>query len=271
MTSETQPAPHPAHATAAPPRGEPLPLRLGYVALNLVQAAFVAVWTAFCVSAACVALLVSRRLPLVMARHLWAPPLVRISGARLEVSGHDNVRRDEPQIFVSNHQSMLDIALVFQAIPVNLRFVLKKELAYVPFIGLFAWATGMIFVDRKNRRAAVASLERVGRLVRAGRTIIAFPEGTRSRGQGILPFKKGVFVSAVAAQVPVVPVAIEGADRVLPSDGFRVRPSVVRVKIGTPIPTQGLSQPDAEHLMRQAREAVTSLYDSIRLPPASLH
>ena len=246
---------------------EPVSVRLGYLALNVVQALFFAVWTAFCVSCACVALLFWHKLPLIMARRMWAPPLVWMTGARLSVTGTQNVPRDRPVIFVSNHQSMLDIALVFQVLPVNLHFVLKKELAYAPFVGLFAWATGMIFVDRKNRKAAIASVRKVGTLVRQGRSIVAFPEGTRSRAQGILPFKKGVFVSALSAQVPIVPMAIEGAGRVLPSRGFRVRPSPVRINVGKPIFTEGMTERDRDTLLEQAQSAVAALYEEIRLPP----
>lgn len=252
---------------AALPHREPLGTRLAWTLINLIQAVYFAVWTAFCVSCACVALLFWRKLPLIMARHMWAPPLLFFAGARIKAKGLQNVPRDRPVIFVCNHQSMLDIALVFKVLPVNLHFVLKKELAFAPFIGLFAWATGMIFVDRKNRKAAIASVRRVGKMVSEGRSIIAFPEGTRSREQTILPFKKGVFVSALSAHVPVVPVALEGANRVLPSHGFRVRPSPVRVNVGPPIFTEGMTEQDRDVLLERAQSAVRALYEEIRLPP----
>jgi 1-acyl-sn-glycerol-3-phosphate acyltransferase len=203
-----------------------------------------------------------------MARRMWSPPLLWASGVKLEVSGLQNVPRDRSVIFVCNHQSMIDIALVFKVLPVNLHFVLKKELAYAPFIGLFAWATGMIFVDRKNSKAAIASVRKVGDMVRQGRSIMAFPEGTRCREPMILPFKKGIFVSALSAQVPVVPIAMEGAGRVLPSSGFAVRPSVVRVSIGKPIFTEGMAERDRDALISQAQTAVSTMYEEIRLPTA---
>ncbi len=246
-----------------------LSYRVLFLIVNFVQAWFFGFWTAFCVTTALLALPLSRRIPLILARRMWAPPLLYLAGAKLQVSGLHNVCRGQPQVFVSNHQSMMDIAVVFRVLPENLHFVMKKELLYAPFVGFFAWATGMIFVDRKNSKAAVASLQRVGRLVREGRTIMAFPEGTRSRGQGVLPFKKGVFVSAIAAQVPVVPLAIEGADRVLPSSSFAVRPGVIRVNIGAPIPTAGLAEADKDALRAQAQAAVHQLYADIRLPAAS--
>lgn len=255
-------------SAATPATGEPPARRIFFLFVNFVQALFFAFWMAFCVTSALVTRLFSRRLPLVMARRMFAPPLLFFAGVRLEVSGLENVQRGQPQVFVSNHQSMMDIAVVFRVLPENLHFVLKKELLYVPFVGFFAWATGMIFVDRKNSKAAIGSLQRVGKLVREGRSIIAFPEGTRSRGQGVLPFKKGVFVSAIAAQVPVVPIALEGADKVLPSNGFKVRPGIIRVKIGTPIPTAGMTEEERDGLRGQAQAAVQRLYESIRLPAA---
>jgi len=266
-TPATSQAREPLATNLTVPQRESLQRKIGFLALNIVQAGFFAFWTGFCVTCACVALPFHRKLPLVMARRMWSPPLLWAAGVRLQVQGLAHVPQDRPVIFVSNHQSMIDIALVFKVLPVNLHFVLKKELAYAPFIGIFAWATGMIFVDRKNSKAAIASVRKVGAMVRQGRSIMAFPEGTRCREPKILPFKKGIFVSALSAQVPVVPVAIEGAGRVLPSSGFAVRPSVVRISIGKPIFTEGMNERDRDLLIERAQSAVATMYEEIRLPP----
>jgi 1-acyl-sn-glycerol-3-phosphate acyltransferase len=236
--------------------------RLFWVPLNMLQALWLVVWTGILFLPAVFFGLVqpSKKIALAMARVLWAPALLAAGPARLRVEGLENVDFSKPHIFVSNHQSMLDIAVMFQALPVNLRYILKAELKKVPLIGWYSWAMGMVFVDRRDTVRAKASLARAGELIRGGASIIAFPEGTRSRDGGqILPFKKGVFVTALHAGVPVVPVSVEGAQKVLPSDGFRVRPGEVRVKVGKPIPTQGMTLEDREALLRQVRDAVIDL------------
>ncbi|OGR12423.1 MAG: acyltransferase, partial [Deltaproteobacteria bacterium RIFOXYB12_FULL_58_9] len=169
----------------------------------------------------------------------------------------------QPHIFVLNHQSMADICVGFVAIPVGLRFVAKKALAFVPFLGWYMWATGMVFVDRGNSRQAIRSLNKAGEQIRAGANIIAFPEGTRSTDGVIKPFKKGIFVVALNSGVPIVPVAIEGAHRVLPPGGLHLRPGLVRARIGRPIPTAGYTKADLEVLVRDVRSNLIALHRDI--------
>lgn len=243
--------------------------RLGWLLINFLQAIFLAVWTAFWITAALVVLLVTfrRDLPLQMARTCWAPGVLWGAGARVIVEGGEDVDWSRPHIFLMNHQSAIDIPVAFLVLKTPLRFIAKRVLARVPFLGWYMWATGMIFVEReKNPRDAVASIERAGARIRAGASILAYPEGTRSRDSRVLPFKKGPFVVAIESRVPVVPVAISGADQVLSSNGFRVRPGTIRVKIGAPIPTEGLGRRAREDLLRQVHAAVIDLHLSIGGP-----
>ena len=150
-----------------------------------------------------------------MARRLWAPGLRWVSGARILVEPLPEIDWSRPHVFVMNHQSALDIVVAFLAmLPVNLRFVAKHVLKYVPFLGWYMWATGMIFVHRGRRGAAMGSLveARPGACA-AAPTSLVFPEGTRSRDGNLQAFKKGAFVLASQAGVPIVPVAIEGSGR----------------------------------------------------------
>ena len=236
--------------------------------LNFLQALFLIFWTGLSVSLALVALALTWRtdLPLSFARRLWGPPILKAAGARLNVKGLEHLEGTGPCIFVSNHQSMIDIAVTFTALPRNLRFVAKRELLFVPFIGWYLWGMGMIPVDRSNRERAAESLKRAALLLQQGAHIIAFPEGTRSRDGRVLPFKKGVFLLALEAGVPIVPLAIDGAAQVLPSDGFRVRPGEIRIAIGEPIPTAGLSADDRDALIHEVRERVIALHRSIGGP-----
>ncbi len=233
--------------------------------VNLLQAAFLTTWTALCISLALASLALTWRPgpSLWMARHLWAPPLLRAAGVRLEVRGLDNIAGVSSGLFMANHQSMIDIAVVFAALPAGLRFVAKRVLLFVPFLGWYMWAMGMVFVDRNKRAKAIESLRRATTLFQGGAYVMTFPEGTRTRDGCVLPFKKGLFMLAIESGVPIVPVAIEGALGVLPSDGFQVRPGVVKVALGEPIPTAGLCPADRDALIQRVRDAVIDLNVSL--------
>ncbi|MBI3544655.1 MAG: 1-acyl-sn-glycerol-3-phosphate acyltransferase [Deltaproteobacteria bacterium] len=239
--------------------------RVGWFLINTAQAAFTALWTLFWVPAALVVLCVtcSRRLPLAMARRCWAPGLLWGARARLDVRGLENVDFSKPHVFVANHLSTIDIPVLFRALPANVHFIIKRELLWVPFVGAYAWAMGMIFVDRADNSKAIANLKRMAHLIRGGRSVIAFPEGTRSRDGAVLPFKRGAFIAAIEAGVPIVPVAIRGSGQVLPRKGFRVRPGLIHVVVGKPFPTSHLSAAERAALPQAAREALISALSSL--------
>jgi 1-acyl-sn-glycerol-3-phosphate acyltransferase len=236
-----------------------------YFVLNFLQAIFLVVWSLFWMNLATLTALLtfSDRIPLAMARWGFSPAILKAATARMRVEPLPDIDWDKPHIYVMNHQSMLDIPAAFASIPANMRFVAKKILQYVPVLGWYMMATGMIFVDRANRAQAVGSLKRAAAKIRGGKSIIAYPEGTRSRDGRILPFKKGVFVLALEAGVPIVPVAIEGSGKVLPSDSFALRPGEVRLKVGRPIPTEGRSAEEREQLVREVRHALIALHQEI--------
>ncbi len=251
-----------ASMTSRPPARQTAWPEALYPLINAGQALFLAFWSAFCITSAFIAglLTMRRELPLAMARWLWAPPLIRGTGSRIALEPLPDVDWSRPHIFVMNHQSMFDIPCAFAALPANLRFVAKHSLRHVPFIGWYMAFTGMIFVNRRNRQEAVRSLHLAGQRIREGANILAYPEGTRSHDGSILPFKKGPFVLAIEAGVPIIPVAIEGSGDVLPRDGFRIRPRVVRMKVGQPIETAGLKSKDRDELLRRTRDAIIALH-----------
>ena len=150
-------------------------MKLFWLAANTVQALFTALWSAFWISCALVLLILTLNpdVPLAMARRFWGPGLLWGARARVAVEPLPDVDWKQPHIFVMNHQSMIDIVAAFVAIPVNIRFVAKQVLKYVPFLGWYMWATGMIFVDRGNRERALKSLDLAGQRIRGGANILA--------------------------------------------------------------------------------------------------
>ncbi|MBK7862300.1 MAG: 1-acyl-sn-glycerol-3-phosphate acyltransferase [Archangiaceae bacterium] len=234
--------------------------------VNVVQMLFCFLWSAFWISAAFVMTLLTfnRSIALVMARRIWAPTLIKASGAKFKVEPLPDVDWSQPHIFVMNHQSMIDIPCAFAGLPSNIRFVAKEQLRWIPFLGWYIWMTGMVFVDRRRRSRAVASLEQAGQRIRQGATILAYPEGTRSPDGRVMPFKKGPFVLALSAQVPIVPIAIEGSGKVSGKQGvWKLRPAEVRMKVGQPISTAGLTDDDRDQLLHDVRAAIVKLHREI--------
>ncbi len=159
---------------------------------------------------------------------------------------------------MSNHQSTIDIPTLFIALPVDVRFVSKQQLKYVPILGWYMWLAQFVFVDRGNRRSAIASLDRAAVQIRSGVSIIMFPEGTRSETNEVLPFKKGPFALAMKAGVPLIPVAIEGSGKLMPKNSWNITPGPIRVAIGKPIDPAPFGD-DRDGLIRAVRDAVVAL------------
>lgn len=234
-------------------------------AWNLLQFAFTLAWTAGCILLAILLLKLSGnpRRPLRMASKLWAPGLMTGAGARLDVHGADGIDWTRPHLIVSNHQSVIDICTLFMAVPMPLRFLLKQEMTKMPFVGWYAKSTGMLFIDRDNPRAAPAMLKAAAAMLSEGWQLCVFPEGTRSRDGVVGEFKAGPFESAIRAGVDVLPVSLDGARQVLPSDSFAVNPGVIKVRFGTPIATSGEHAIRDRNALAQAAHAqVMVLLDS---------
>lgn len=234
---------------------------LGWFLLNVVQAVWLFFWSGFWMSlGALVGAVGKQSLGLAFARRGWSPGVHWAAGARLDVRGLDKIDWSKPCVIVVNHQSMIDIASLQLGLPANLRFIAKRELLSVPFMGWYMRGVGMIPIDRGNTAESIARLNaQARRIVDDCACTIAFAEGTRSRTGAIAPFKKGAFMLAISAQVPVVPVSIEGARKVLPPDGFKVRPGVIRIDVGDPISTVGMGPDDRDALIERAHAAVVAM------------
>ena len=164
-----------------------------------------------------------------------------------------------PVVFVGNHESLFDPPLIISTLPTHPVFIAKRELAFVPFLGWVIWLARFIFIDRGNRARALASLKLAIHRVHDGQSIVAFPEGTRTRDGALLPFKKGPFVLAFEAGVAVVPVAIHGGRGILPAGQWRVAGGPYRMTLGQPLMPGDFPHPEA--LRSAAESQVRSLQD----------
>jgi 1-acyl-sn-glycerol-3-phosphate acyltransferase len=169
----------------------------------------------------------------------WALMMIKFTGCTMTVTGRDRIPRQGGVCFVSNHGSIFDIVLhlAYDGRPIG--FIAKKELAYIPFLNMWIYLLGGFFIDRKNIRRAVGTINKGIDRIKAGGAMIVFPEGRRSRGQGLLPFHPGSLKLATQAGAPIVPVALAGSYDVF-ERRFRLQPGPVRVHFGEPIPTANL-------------------------------
>ncbi|MBI5502127.1 MAG: 1-acyl-sn-glycerol-3-phosphate acyltransferase [Deltaproteobacteria bacterium] len=193
--------------------------------------------------------------------HHWARWCLRSAGVRVRVRGLENVLRDRPQIFFSNHASVADICVLGAVLPVEYRWLARKEVFNVPFIGWYLSLARHLRIDRGNRASAIRLLEEAAARVRSGTNVLVFPEGTRSPDGNLLPFKKGVFHLALAAGVPIVPIRLLGSGRIIPKGSMRLGSADVDVAVGPPIRTGGLQEADLPALMERVRDAMIRLGD----------
>lgn len=179
----------------------------------------------------------------------WARVLLWSAGVKVIVKTEAPLDRGRSYVFAANHLSSVDIFALFVALPVNIRFIAKKQLSRIPLFGWAMAAGRFIFIDRKNPIAARRSIDRAAERIRDGSSVAIFPEGTRSRDGLLGPFKKGGFHLAQQAGVPVVPVAIQGAGEVMAPGSVLVRPGPVVITIGAPIETKDLKDTAARNAL----------------------
>jgi 1-acyl-sn-glycerol-3-phosphate acyltransferase len=187
----------------------------------------------------------------------------RLLGIGLDVSGLEHVVAGRPTIYCINHRSNVDVVAyeaLFPRCP-RLRGLYKAEVGRVPVLGRAMRLVGFVPVNRANRASAIASVDAAAARMLDGDSFMIAPEGTRARGPEMLPFKKGGFVMAIKAQVPVVPVALHGAAEVMPRGRFWVKPGIVRVEVGPPIPTAGLTLDDRDRLMETVRARLQAMLE----------
>lgn len=184
-------------------------------------------------------------------QQFWSRSFYRLMFLPVTVEGLEHIQQGQSYVFVSNHQSMFDVWLIYGWLPVIFKWLMKAELRKVPFVGTACKAAGHIFVDRRNPKAAMESMEEVKKQLKDGVCTVIFPEGTRTKDGQVGRFKRGAFQIALDLQLPVVPISLSGCYNVLPKGKPFVYRRPVRMYVGEPIDiTQFENNNDAIEFVR---------------------
>ena len=159
---------------------------------------------------------------------------------------------------MANHLSLMDIPILYGWLPLDLKWVMKKEVRKIPLIGSGTAMLGHIFLDRSNHDAALRELQHLEKILKPGDSILFFPEGTRSRSGTLQAFKMGAFHMAGDLQVPILPVTIRGSDKILTPDGMDLHPGGAELIIHPAISREEVTSCDPEALRDRAREVIAS-------------
>lgn len=192
--------------------------------------------------------------------NLWARLLLFVSNVRVEVIGKENIFDDRPQIFMANHQGNFDIFILQAHILCQFHWLAKKELFQIPVFGPAMKSAGAIEIDRGNRISAIKNLDRAAQKIREGKSVTTFPEGSRSRDDKIMPFKKGIFYLAIKSGAPIIPISIIGSRSIMPKKALSVKPGKITMVIGKPIEVKNYSIESRDELIAEVRDTIVKNY-----------
>jgi len=195
---------------------------------------------------------------------IWATILLKITNVQVSVLGTEHISTERPQIFMSNHQSDFDIFIVLAYLPVQFRWLAKKELFQIPVFGKAMKKAGYIEIDRQNHERAMQNLAEASRKIREGKSVMSFPEGTRSVDGTIKAFKKGMFHLALEAGVPIVPITIIGASEIMPKRSLKINPGKITMIIDRPIDVTAYSEDSRSELAERVRSVIINNFHSQR-------
>jgi len=187
---------------------------------------------------------------------VWCKLIAPTAGARVRLHGAEHIRPGTSYVFLSSHQSYMDIPAMLGYLPAQLRIAAKKSLFWIPFMGWHLTRAGHIPIDRSSTENAIASMQQAAGYLHDGICVFIFPEGTRSRDGVLHSFKKGGFRLAIQAGVPIIPVTIIGSREVLPADSIIFRPGPMDMYVDPPIPTDGLMEEDLALLMQRVWDSM---------------
>jgi 1-acyl-sn-glycerol-3-phosphate acyltransferase len=190
----------------------------------------------------------------------WAKVLLILSLSSVELVGAEKLRQHKVAVYVSNHLSYYDTPVLFAKLPFQFRILAKQSLWKIPFIGWYLNRSGQVPIDASSGRSAIAGLLRGAKALQSGLSLTIFPEGGRSATGQTTPFRSGAAFMALKAQVPLIPLTLIGTYELLPIHTYHFMPRPMKVIVGEPIPTEGLTTKDADALTKQLYEVITATY-----------
>jgi len=193
---------------------------------------------------------------------IWGKGILFISGIRVRVKGMSFVDPDQSYIFMANHQSNFDIPVLLAHLKVQFRWLAKAELFKIPVFGKAMRKAGYISIDRSDRKRAFLSLKKAAETIQNGTSVLIFPEGTRSADGRLRSFKKGGFVLATEAGVPVVPVILYGTRSIMPRECLIIRPGDVTLRILPPVDTKDFHRKTKDALLEKIRKIMETAFHS---------
>ncbi len=188
----------------------------------------------------------------------WVKVILWVCGVKVKVKGLENVDPDLPRIYMSNHQSYFDILAFFAGLPIDFKYILKKELMRIPLFGIAVRRGRHISIDRGNPRKAFESVQKAAEKIKSGYSVLIFPEGTRSPDGHMQPFKRGGFRLAIQSGCDVVPLAISNSHNIAAKGSLKVNKGVIAINIGKPISIKDYTKKDIDKLLVRVREAVVA-------------
>jgi len=188
----------------------------------------------------------------------WGRGIVFVSGIHVDVEGLENITQSDTYVFLSNHQSFYDIFILSAFIPTQFRYFIKKELYKIPFLNMAMWAARYIPIDRKASSSAMRSMKDGIRKIKDGKSILIFPEGTRTTTGDVKAFKRGSFLLASKARVSVVPITISGTFNIMSKGSFLIHPTKVCVKLHKPIEVGKLNKDEQGEFGEKLRDIIIS-------------
>ncbi len=198
---------------------------------------------------------------------VWSRMLLKVSGVKMKVQGLEKIDPDATYVFVANHRSFMDIPVLLAYLPLQFRFLAKKGLFLIPFLGTHLRRAGHLPVIKDNPRASLKSMTDAARILREhGMSVMLFPEGGRSKDGILQDFIEGAAYIAVKAGVPVIPLAMTGTREVLPMGSLQIMSGIVELRIGDPIPTANLTMKDRATLTQTMHDRVADLLRSASQP-----
>lgn len=185
----------------------------------------------------------------------------------VQIEGRENIDVHQSYVIVGNHQSFYDVFLLYGWLGIDFKWIIKKEMRSIPFLGAACAKVGHVFIDRSDRKAALASINEAKPRFVDGTSVLFFPEGTRSRTGELRRFKKGAFRVAIDLELPILPVTITGTRDILPSDGIDLLPGRARLMIHPPIASEGFDVSNLAPLMEKVRSVVEEPLSALHREP----